>query len=79
VSMRKSAFTTVTTARSTSDAETLLALLRRGGLHPVDLSLSAPLPLAGVERSFPIDVPGEEADAARNLLERVHMPHESSP
>jgi hypothetical protein len=70
--MRKSAFVTIRTVQSLTEAETLLGLLRRACLHPVDLSLSSPLPLTGAEESFPIEVPAEEADLARGLLEAHH-------
>jgi hypothetical protein len=66
--MRKAAFTTIRTVQSFSEAESELRLLRRAGLHPVDLSLSAPLPLNGSREPFPIQVPSNEADAARGLL-----------
>jgi hypothetical protein len=67
--VRKSTFTTICNVQISSEAETLLGLLRGAGLHPVDLSLTTPLALAGAEQSFSIQVPNEEADAARALFE----------
>ncbi len=49
----------------------MVGLLRRAGLHPADLTLSSPLPVEGAERSFPIQVPAEEAEAARKVLEEL--------
>ncbi len=66
--VRKSAFATIRVVRTSTEAESLLERLREAGLHPVDLSLSAPLPIAGAERSFPVQVPDEEAGAAEQLL-----------
>ncbi len=67
--MRKAAFATVRVVRNSNEAESILERLRNAGLHPVDLSLSTPLLIPGAERSFPIQVPDEEADAADMLLQ----------
>ncbi len=66
--MRKAAFATIRVVDNSTEAELLLERLRSAGLHPVDLSLSTPLPIAGAERSFPVQVPDEEADAAQEVL-----------
>jgi hypothetical protein len=70
--MRKEAFNTICVVRTVSEGEEILAVLREAGLHPADLSLATLLPIEGGEESFPIQVPTEETDAARDLLEGHH-------
>ena len=67
--MSGSAFTTVRTAHTADDAERMIIALRSAGLHPVDLSMSAPFSLPGVETAFPIQISAEEALAAEGLLD----------
>lgn len=66
--MRKAAFRTVRTTRTSAEAEALTGVLRKAGLHPVDLVLSAPFALPGERPKFPVQVPNEEADAAESIL-----------
>jgi hypothetical protein len=66
--MRKHPFVTVSTAPDSKAAEMLAAVLRRAGLHPADVPLVAPLPAQGAKISVPIEVPAEEAEAARQAL-----------
>lgn len=47
----------------------MISNLRGAGLHPVDLSMSADCSLLGAAVSFPIQVPIEEAVAAKELLD----------
>jgi hypothetical protein len=42
--------------------------LRAAGLHPIELSTSSHFSIAGVEISFPIQVPTAEAESAREIL-----------
>lgn len=49
--MRKSAFATIRTAPVLTEAEALVGVLRRAGMHPVDLSLSVPFSLLVLPRS----------------------------
>jgi hypothetical protein len=67
--MTGSAFTTVRTAHTAGEAERMITALRSAGLHPVDLSMSAPFSLPGVETTFPILISAEEALAAEGLLD----------
>ena len=60
---------TVRTAHTASEAERIIASLRSAGLHPVDLSMSAPFSLPGAEPAFPIQISSEEALAAEGLLD----------
>ena len=45
--------------------------LRQAGLHPADLSLTTPLTPPGATPAFPIEVPVEEQDLARELFESI--------
>lgn len=67
--MTGSAFTTVRTAHTAGEAERMITTLRSAGLHPVDLSMSAPFSLPGVAPAFPIQISAEEALAAEGLLD----------
>jgi hypothetical protein len=67
--MSNSAFTTVRTARTASEADLMISVLRSAGLHPVELSLSPHFGLAGAEVDFPIQVPSEESAAAKEILD----------
>jgi hypothetical protein len=69
--MNPPAFSVVHTTSTAMEAEMLMTVLRGGGLHPLDLNMSAHFSLAGAEISFPIQVPTEEADAAKELLLEV--------
>jgi hypothetical protein len=73
--MKESVFTTVCTTQNGNEAERLLGMLRNAGLHPVDLPASAPLAGPNVRQTFPIQVPPEEEDAARQVL---RLPYEEA-
>jgi hypothetical protein len=47
----------------------MIIALRSAGLHPVDLSMSTPFSLPGVETAFPVQISAEEALAAEGLLD----------
>ncbi len=66
--MRRSVFRTIRKARTSSEAESMIGLLHRAGLHPADLTLAAPFALPGEHPTFPVQVPEEEADAAEKIL-----------
>ncbi len=66
--MRKSAFITICRMRTSVEAERLIGLLRKAGLHPTDLALSAPCAVADEHLTFPVEVPCDEAGAARQIL-----------
>jgi hypothetical protein len=70
--MRRSAFTRIHTAWTSSEADEIVGRLRYAGLHPVDLRLLTPLAVPGAEPVFPIEVPAEEAAAARELMMSCH-------
>jgi len=62
-------FAKVRTARTSVEAGRVISRLREAGLHPVDLSMSAELSLLGAAVAFPIQVPIEEAEAAKEFLD----------
>ena len=67
--MGTTVFARVRTATSSIEADRMISSLRGAGLHPVDLSMSADCSLLGKAVDFHIQVPIEEAVAARELLE----------
>ncbi len=67
--MSSSTFTTVRTVRTPIEGDMILSALRAAGLHPIDLSMSPHFSVAGTEISYAIEVPTEEAVAARDILE----------
>jgi hypothetical protein len=67
--MGTTVFARVRTATSSVEADRMISSLRGAGLHPVDLSMSADCSLQGNAVGFPIQVPIEEAVAARELLD----------
>jgi hypothetical protein len=67
--MRRGTFVSVRTAPSSSEAGFLAAKLRSAGLHPADVPLVAPFAADNGRMSFPVEVPAEEAGAARKVLE----------
>ena len=66
--MRTTTFSTVDTAQTAIDAEKIISLLRNAGLHPADLAQVAPFPLPGTTPSFPIQVPYDEVQTAREVF-----------
>jgi hypothetical protein len=69
--MRKTAFTTVDTVCSSGEAEQLMGLLRSAGLHPADLAVTTPLAPPGAATHFPIQVPTEETELAKDVLKHA--------
>ncbi len=67
--MDKSTYLTLCRAQSAAEADQFISQLRRAGLHPVDSPLSSHVSPGGEEVFFPIQVPAEEADAAKELLD----------
>jgi len=66
--MKEATMTMVHAARNSTEAEEVIGRLRHAGLHPAELTFSAPLRLPGSEQTFPVEVPAEEAEAARAVL-----------
>ncbi len=56
-------------AETWAAAEETVARLRQAGLHPLDLSVSTPLSTPGKNSEFPVEVPSEERELARALVE----------
>lgn len=67
--MSQLAFTTIERAPTAGEADILMAALRAAGLHPLELAMSDHFSVAGVDISYPITVPSEEAEAAREVLD----------
>ena len=80
--METPAFTTIASVRTLAEADMLAAVLRTSGLHPLDqgtfghFSLAGNMATASVVRYFAgadiqyrVEVPTEEADAAREALQ----------
>jgi len=72
--MSRAAYTTVRTARTSTEADQIIVRLRDAGLHPLDLSMSADFTLAGAEPAFPVQVAATEAAAAQALLDSCDRP-----
>lgn len=66
--MNSTTFKTVKTARTAIEADLMISALRAAGLHPVELSMSSHFSVAGVDISYPIQVPVAEVEPARELL-----------
>jgi hypothetical protein len=69
--MRKSPFITVFTTRMWGEADEIMGRLRKAGLHPADLSLTTPLTPPGANPTYPIEVPVEEVDLAREVMKSL--------
>jgi hypothetical protein len=67
--MNKATLVTVCTVRNWNQADQMIGWLRGAGLHAMNLPLPPRLSTAGPEAAFPIQVPVEEADAAKELLD----------
>jgi hypothetical protein len=72
--MRRSSFIRVHTSRTWCVAEEMVGRLRQAGLHPAELSLTTPLAPLDANPAYPIEVPVEEADLARELLKSGDNP-----
>jgi hypothetical protein len=66
--MDVSAFQTVFTSRTQSEADIIIGLLRSAGLHPLDLDTSPHFGFAGAEAGYRVEIPQTELDAARKVL-----------
>jgi hypothetical protein len=66
--MRTIAFSTVFTSHDPHEADEAVNVLRKAGLHPADLRLTAPVAARGCATMFPIEVPSEELDRAKQML-----------
>jgi hypothetical protein len=66
--MRKSSFSTVFTARTSSEAQQVIHRLQNRGLHPAELGLTTPCPIPNVEPTFPVAVPADEAEQAKKIV-----------
>jgi hypothetical protein len=67
--MKEATLATIFTADTSREAEAIIQRLRTSGLHPAELGLTVPISFAHTERKFPIEVPVEEAETARTVLE----------
>ena len=63
------AFSVAKSSRTEAEAQMLIASMRSAGLHPLDLATASHFSLAGAETEFQIEVPTEELNAARELLQ----------
>ena len=72
--MSSPAFTVVSTTQSVAEAGLLISALQRAGLHPVELSLASHVSHYGADFSFPVQVPTEEATAAKEILDSYRAP-----
>ena len=59
---------TLKTVRTAGEADLVISLLRSAEFHPIDISMSSHFSVAGVDVSYPIEVPVTEASAAREFL-----------
>jgi demethylmenaquinone methyltransferase/2-methoxy-6-polyprenyl-1,4-benzoquinol methylase len=75
--MTNPTFTTIRTVRTAVEAGLALSLLRNAGFHPVEISTSSHFSVAGVDISYPIEVPVSEAVEARKFLEAYSKPEGS--
>lgn len=73
--MRKSMFTRIYATRVWNEADELMGRLRHAGLHPAELSLTTPLAPPGANTTYPIEVPVEEADEAREVVKSFDHSH----
>ena len=67
--MREPLLTTIFTADSSAEAESVIRRLRTAGFHPAELALTTPIPFERMDSKFLVEVPLEEAEKARNALE----------
>ncbi len=76
--MSTTVFARVRTVTSSTEADRIINNLRGAGLHPLELSMSADCSLLGREVCFPIQVPIEEAVAAKELLDSSEKSDDAS-
>ncbi len=73
--METPAFTTIASVRTLAEADMLAAVLRTSGLHPLEQGTFGHFSLAGADIQYRVEVPTEEADAAREALQTPATPH----
>jgi hypothetical protein len=61
-------FHTIYRARTQSEADVVIALLRASGLHPIDLDTSSHFSHTGLDITYHVDVPEHESETAVTLL-----------
>jgi hypothetical protein len=66
--MRDTGLTTIFTAQTSREAESMIQWLRTKGLHPAELGVTKPIPFFNETVKFPVEVPVEEAQKARDAL-----------
>jgi len=62
------AFQVIRSTRTVEEADAVIATLRSAGFHPLDLESTSHCSTAGFDIACEIEVPREEAHAARELL-----------
>jgi hypothetical protein len=67
-------FSVVRTARTATEANLIIAVLRSHGLHPLDLRSSSHFTLDGSDTTYKVEVPAAEAKAAKEFLEALDKP-----
>ena len=67
--METPAFTTVAKVRTLAEADMLATVLCIAGLHPVEQGTFGHFSLAGADIEYRVEVPTEEADAAREVFQ----------
>jgi hypothetical protein len=70
--MRDTGLTTVFTAQTSREAESIIGWLRTEGLHPAVLGVTQPMRIEHEAQDFPVEVPVEEVEKAKNALQ--HRP-----
>jgi hypothetical protein len=65
----RDALTTIFVARRSNEAEEIIGSLKTAGLHPAELALTTPVPFERSQPRFPIEVPFDEIDKARTVVE----------
>ena len=73
--MSTPAFSTVRTERTLIQADVIIAALASAGLHPREPDTFGHWSLAGVDIQYKVEVPTEELDAAREVLQAHPTPH----
>lgn len=66
--MRDTGLTTVFTAQTSGEAEKIIDRLRTKGLHPAELGVTQPIAILNETPKFPVEVPVDEVQRAREAL-----------
>ena len=53
---------------TSAEADLVISFLTANGFHPLDLEMSPHISLGGADLAYYVEVPPEEADAAREVL-----------